>query len=92
MSTENAPAWEAYKENVLPIKRGRSVKGLSESLQKSSDSASIDKLREKVFEDTIIAAGKTPKELLEAYILYFKWTRDAYPSSAEKALNLLEVR
>ena len=26
-----APAWETSKENVLPIKRGRSVRGLQES-------------------------------------------------------------
>ena len=96
MDTENnvpAPAWEACKENVLPIKRGRSAKGLSESLQKNSDSATIDKVREKLFEDTIIAAGKSsPKELLSAYVLYFKWTRDTYPSNVEKPLNLLEVK
>jgi len=28
--------------------------------------------------------------LLEVYLLYFKWTRDAYPSSSEKALAVLE--
>ena len=92
MSSENsAPVWETCKENVIPIKRGRSAKGLSESLQKTSESVSNDKLREKIFEDTIIAAGKSSKELLDAYVLYFKWTRDAYPSNVEKPLNLLEV-
>ena len=93
MSSENsAPVWEACKENVIPIKRGRSAKGLSESLQKTSEIVSNDKLREKFFEDKIIAAGKSStKELLDAYVLYFKWTRDAYPSNVEKPLNLLEV-
>lgn len=92
-SASTAPAWEACKENVLPIKRGRSAKGLSESLQKNCESASIDKLREKLFEDSIVAASKSsPKELLDSYILYFKWTRDTYPSNAETALKLLEVQ
>lgn len=91
-SLSKAPAWEACKENVLPIKRGRSAKGLSDTLLKSSDSLLSDKLCEKAFEDAITAAGKSsPKELLDAYIMNFKWIRDTYPSSTEKALKLLEV-
>lgn len=87
-----APAWEACKENVLPIKRGRSAQGLSNTLLKNSDSLLSDKLCEKTFEDAITAAGNaSPKELLDAYISHFKWTRDTYPSSTEKALKLLEV-
>jgi hypothetical protein len=93
MDTENAPTWEACKENVLPIKRGRSAKGLSESLQvKNHENSAIDKLREKVFEDSLCNAQKSGcKDLLEAYISYFKWTRDTFPSNSEKALHLLEV-
>jgi hypothetical protein len=93
MDSENAPTWEACKENVLPIKRGRSAKGLSESLQvKNHENSAIDKLREKVFEDSICNARKSGcKDLLEAYIFYFKWARDTFPSNSEKALNLLEV-
>jgi hypothetical protein len=91
-SMSKAPAWEACKENVLPIKRGRSAKGLSDTLLKSSDSLLSDRMCEKTFEDAISAAGNaSPKQLLDAYILYFKWVRDTYPSSAEKALKLLEV-
>jgi hypothetical protein len=89
-SNSNPPAWEACKENVLPIKRGRSAKGLSDTLQNNDHL--IDSSREKIFSDSIITAGKeSPKALLDAYVLYFKWTRDAYPSSSEKALKLLEV-
>ena len=92
LSISKAPAWEACKENVIPIKRGRSAKGLSETLSKSSESLLSDKLCEKAFDDAITAASKTsPKELLDAYILNFKWIRDTYPSSVEKALKLLEV-
>jgi hypothetical protein len=66
---------------------------LSEALQvKNLEDSGIDKLREKVFEDSISNAQKSnSKDLLEAYISYFKWTRDAFPSNSEKALNLLEV-
>ena len=91
-SENNAPAWETCKENVIPIKRGRSAKGLSESLQKTSECVLNDRTREILFEETLITAGKSStKELLDAYVLYFKWIRDAYPSNVEKPLNLLEV-
>lgn len=91
MEASYTPTWEACKENVLPIKRGRSAKGLSESLQNNADDASGNS-RDKIFEDSIIAASKSsPKELLDAYSLYFKWTRDTYPTNTERALKLLEV-
>lgn len=92
MEASSTPTWEACKENVLPIKRGRSAKGLSESLQKNNEDLSENNSRDKIFEDSIIAAAKSsPKELLDAYSLYFKWTRDTYPTNTEKALKLLEV-
>ena len=91
MEASNTPVWEACKENVLPIKRGRSAKGLSESLLNNTEDASGNKSRDKIFEDSIITAAKSPKELLDAYSLYFKWTRDTYPTNTEKALKLLEV-
>ena len=92
MEASNTPTWEACKENVLPIKRGRSAKGLSESLQKNNEDLSENNSRDKTFEDSIIAAAKSsPKNLLDAYSLYFKWTRDTYPTNTEKALKLLEV-
>ena len=92
MEASNTPTWEACKENVLPIKRGRSAKGLSESLQKNTEDLSENNSRDIIFEDSIIAASKSsPKELLDAYSLYFKWTRDTYPTNTEKALKLLEV-
>lgn len=30
-------------------------------------------------------------ELLTTYVKYLKWTRDSFPSSKDKALQLLEV-
>lgn len=37
------PIWEASKENVLPLKRGRSVKGLSQALALPSVQGSDEK-------------------------------------------------
>ena len=34
--------------------------------------------------------GKVQQTVLEAYLLFFKWTRDTYPNSSEKALGVLE--
>lgn len=50
--------------------------------------------QEKRFEDIIQDIRKTNdmKSLLEQYLLYFKWIRDAFPSNSEKALKLLEVK
>ena len=82
--------WELCKENVLPIKRGRSVKGLQENtnpgLQKEKELA----LAEKSVEDKI--RGTTLSiNLLNEYTAFYKWTRDNFPSNSEKALKILEV-
>ena len=85
-SSSLPPTWESCKENVLPIKRGRSAKGLSEVLKdpindngssSSNDAKDINRLREQVFEDTIKNSTST-KQLLDTYISYYKWIRDRY--------------
>ena len=89
-STSPLPTWEACKENVLPIKRGRSAKGLSDTLavpQKAIDLNAV----EQSYEDRLTAAlNGSPEILLDAYIAYFKWIRDTFPSNSAKALHLLE--
>ena len=94
MSTleEMVPSWEASKENVLPIKRGRSVKVLTENVagEKSQSDNNI-KIREKIFHDKILNAENSPTELFEVYVSYFKWTRDTFPSNNEKTVKILEV-
>lgn len=87
---ENLPTWEACKENVLPIKRGRSARGLSSTLDRGVSGVSADEEREHQFQDEIAAAFE-PKHLLDVYVQYFKWIRDMYPSNSDKALKLLEV-
>jgi len=87
-SSSLPPTWESCKENVLPIKRGRSAKGLCEVLKdptngndngssSSSSAKDINRLREQVFEDTI-KNSTSPKQLLDTYISYYKWIRDRY--------------
>lgn len=85
------PTWEASKENVLPLKRGRSVKGLSKALEMNHETDLLN--QEQRFEQQIEDTRKTldKQQLLEDYLAYFKWTRDSYPSNHEKALKILEV-
>ena len=96
-----APAWETSKENVLPIKRGRSARGLSASLsqnpvlvaqQLQSQPLALSR-QEQEFEadlQSIVqnAGCDSVEELkLEAYIKYLKWIRDTFPSNTEKKLE-----
>ncbi len=106
--------WEAHKENVLPVKRGRSVNVLGEKLSVVKSGAETDAdnanhlnmfedmiSKAKIVHEAALAAESRgepiptvdPNQapgLLEAYLLYFKWVRDTYPSSSDKALAVLE--
>jgi hypothetical protein len=86
------PTWEASKENVLPLKRGRSVKGLSKALESNAHASDL-LTQEQSFEQQIEETKKSSdkERLLKDYLAYFKWMRDAYPSNHEKALKILEV-
>ncbi len=90
----DAHAWETSKENVVPIKRGRSAKGLGESLSTSRQFGNIVvPPQEQEFEAQLSNPSETAtaQDLLNIYIRYFKWVRDNYPSDTEKTLKLLEV-
>ena len=85
---------------MLPIKRGRSTNGLTEKVLangKSAASEALHQTQEKTFDEMVAKAkehageGKIEeRSVLEVYLLYFKWVRDTFPSSGEKALKLLE--
>lgn len=89
MSDQEVPAWEACKENVLPIKRGRSAKGLNDALSATSSSSLA--VQEKSFELACEAAEKSGScsDILEKYCQYIKWVRDAFPTQQDKTLKLL---
>jgi hypothetical protein len=87
--SEDTPAWEMSKENVVPLKRGRSARGLGEALA-SVKSFSQESNYENEFEIQLKNSGNS-SEMLEIYVKYFKWFRDNNPSDTEKSLKLLEV-
>lgn len=88
-----APAWETCKENVLPVKRGRSAKGLSEALAKPVlDDGTEAAERERLFESQLSACAENDSVTkLNIYIQHIKWFRDAFPTSSDKVFALLEV-
>lgn len=87
--------WETCKENVQPIKRGRSARGLGTAVGCANSGVSEAlSIQGKSFEQTIAdIASRNPqsKELLDTYAQFFKWTRDSFPSSSDKAQLVLEV-
>ena len=85
------PGWEAAKENVLPVKKGRSAKGLSERFARPVMGPSLEEEQEKAFED-LLRNTTVPLERFEIYSKYLKWTRDTFPSTTEKSMLILEVR
>ena len=91
MAAPSENEWELSKENVIPIKRGRSVKGLQESLLKPHHGEDTDSAREQVFQEELKLNKDSPIAQLDTYIKYFKWTRDRFPTNSDKALKLLEV-
>ena len=58
------PTWEACKENVVPIKRGRSAKGLTETLDRKEGSkvtsAATEQAQEDFFEARLTALAPPP--------------------------------
>lgn len=93
-SFSSLPVWESSKENVQPLKKGRSVKKLSESKLLENpihnDSSKTLQLKEREFEAELLLVKDNNIALLEKYLEYFKWVRDSYPTQNDKSLKLLE--
>lgn len=98
--------WELSKENVAPIRSGRSVKGLSGVgglANKPVLGKDLGAKEEEKKHEEAIAEAKTRmrKEdgsfsseaedmVLQAYIRYYKWVRETYKTSNDKSKAVLE--
>jgi checkpoint serine/threonine-protein kinase len=85
--------WELSKENVLPVKRGRSAAVLSdvlgsEKLRKGNIPLEDEKSNQ--LEDSLVQAQGNPVAILAAYEEHFQWTRDAFPSDSSRLIKILE--
>lgn len=88
--TSNAPNWEDAKENVLPSKKGRSIKTFKDNLLASKDELVELKTTEEGFM-TRLASTSDPREKLSIYSDQVKWARKAFPHNASKLKEVLEV-
>lgn len=84
------PAWETSKENVLPLKSGRSTKKLADAFLAQSEGFGTEPSAAVVFEKELSNARSLGSDVLDIYVRFFKWTRDQYPSNSTKAMQLLE--
>ena len=93
--------WENSKENIAPVKSGRSIKGLGGARGGLSNKPVIGKElgemeEEKRFERDIAAAMSKPEsndraqEILSAYLAYYKYVKRTYASSHDKTRAVLE--
>eukprot|EP00981_Chlorochromonas_danica_P014264 scaffold7649_cov165-Ochromonas_danica.AAC.4 len=89
-ATNNAPNWEDAKENVLPSKKGRSIKTFKDNLLASKDELVELKTTEEGFM-TSLSSTSDPREKLSIYCQLVKWARKAFPHNASKLKEVLEV-
>lgn len=92
MASEDAsiPVWEAAKENVLPVKKGRSVKTLRESVVQSDDELRKIDEAEKQFRKRLLET-EDPSSKILVYAEYVKWARVTFPHNSAKEKEVLEV-
>lgn len=84
--------WELSKENVVPVKRGRSAAVLSDTLtaQKYARTEDVDQAFVQRFEDMLATSQQDALARLSTYESYLKWTCDRYPSDTAKRMRILE--
>ncbi|XP_023743815.1 mitotic spindle checkpoint protein BUBR1 [Lactuca sativa] len=80
---ETGNEWELFKENVRPLKRGRNVKLLNDSLKSNSDLQirnSLIDTRRKLIKAIDEYEGEDP---LQPWIDCIKWVQDAFPPGGD---------
>ncbi|AET41495.1 Mad3p Ecym_8210 [Eremothecium cymbalariae DBVPG len=70
---------ESHKENIVPLRDGRSAKRLSESLQQSIKDLAEIRLS---YEKRLMEELEEIDDPLELYLDYISWINDAYPQGA----------
>ena len=84
--------WELSKENVVPVKRGRSAAVLSDTLatQKYARTEDTDEAFIQRFEDLLATQQQDALARLSTFESYLKWTCDQYPSDTSRRMRILE--
>lgn len=80
---------EVEKENVLPLKEGRSARGLSQTLREDDSQLSSTRLS---FERRLLEELEDVDDPLELFIEYITWINHAYPQGgSSKKSGMLDV-
>lgn len=85
---------ESEKENILPLRDGRSAHALSQTLQQKNEDPSGNKFSETrlAFEQQIMDELEEMDDPLELYLEYLAWINNAYPQGGQsKQSGMLEV-
>ncbi|KAD4585393.1 hypothetical protein R6Q59_035989 [Mikania micrantha] len=80
---ETGNEWELFKENVRPLKRGRHVKLLNDSLKSNSDiriRSTLKETRRKLIKSIDEYEGEDP---LQPWLDCIKWVQDAFPPGGD---------
>uniref|UniRef100_A0A914X8W2 BUB1 N-terminal domain-containing protein n=1 Tax=Plectus sambesii TaxID=2011161 RepID=A0A914X8W2_9BILA len=78
-------SWEFSKENIQPIRGGRSVATIDEALHSSAD---VLRSERQQFEDEIRKSDDCT-DPLDVWYRYYKWFEEHYPSGKETQLRKL---
>lgn len=90
----DAPAWEVFKENAQPLKRGRDAKRLGLKLAAGPLPTEAAE-KESASKEAEFEAAVAPEALADApdplgvWIRYINWEREEHPSGS-KSIELME--
>jgi len=95
-SSNDAPLWEASKENAAPLERGRNVRTLERSLQTDSEQEKREKKRMMAHYETLVRPSQhfvsttNDDDPLIHWLSYIKFHQEAFPSDTHAQFLLME--
>jgi hypothetical protein len=85
---EEAPLWEASKENAAPLERGRNVHALERSLQMETTQERQEKEKQLQHYEKLVSSQQN--DPLIHWLSYIKFHQEAYPSDTHAQFLLME--
>lgn len=85
---EQAPLWEASKENAAPLERGRNVLALERSLQMETTQERREKEKQLEHYEKLVSSQQD--DPLIHWLSYIKFHQEAYPSDTHAQFLLME--
>lgn len=82
---------EADKENIQPLREGRSAVGLTSILSASPAELKLKRIKERKQLEESLKDLEELDDPLEPFLQYIKWTNENYPSGATVESGLMEL-